>query len=170
MIDGKNFFDQLVKNDIRTYDDIWKISTGQGDDYTSGCLLHYNHFKEHYNMIAKFSSLKWERILYTNQYSIKNAIKQEVGQLFTTNQSWFMKVFLKSTGPFFEQSKYTSIRRFWTIFCHKTRDFSLQKLPKYTVLNTMATQHIFISISRTLSLFSKTLKNKYCPNFQTCPK
>ena len=52
MIDGKNFFDQPVKNDIRTSDNIWKISTGQGDDYTTGRLLDYNHFKEHYNTIA----------------------------------------------------------------------------------------------------------------------
>ena len=28
MIDGKNFFDQLVKIDIRTYDNIRNISTG----------------------------------------------------------------------------------------------------------------------------------------------
>ena len=52
MIDGKNIFDQLVKNNIRTYDNIRKISTGQGDDYTTGCLLDYNYFKEHYKMIA----------------------------------------------------------------------------------------------------------------------
>ena len=48
MIDGKNLFDQLVKNDIRTYYSIWKISTGQGDDDITGCLLDYNYFKEHY--------------------------------------------------------------------------------------------------------------------------
>ena len=48
----KKLFDQPIKNDIRTYDDIWKISTGQGHDYTTGGLLDYNHFKEHYNMIA----------------------------------------------------------------------------------------------------------------------
>ena len=36
---GKTFFDQLVKNNLRTYDNIWKIVTGQGDDYTNGCLL-----------------------------------------------------------------------------------------------------------------------------------
>ena len=28
MIDGKNFFDQLVKNEVRTYDNIRKIWTG----------------------------------------------------------------------------------------------------------------------------------------------
>ena len=39
MIDGKNFFDQPVK-----CDNIPKIATGQGDDYTTGCLLDYNYF------------------------------------------------------------------------------------------------------------------------------
>ena len=39
MVDGQNFFDQLVKNNLRTYDNIRKIATGQGDDYTTSCLL-----------------------------------------------------------------------------------------------------------------------------------
>ena len=39
MVDGQNFFDQLVKNNLRTYDNIRKIATGQGDDYTISCLL-----------------------------------------------------------------------------------------------------------------------------------
>ena len=30
--DGKNFFDQPVINDMGTYDKIWKIATGRGDD------------------------------------------------------------------------------------------------------------------------------------------
>ena len=42
MIDGKNFFDQPVKNNLRTYDNIRKNATGQGDDYNTGCLLDYN--------------------------------------------------------------------------------------------------------------------------------
>ena len=41
MIDGKIFFGQTVKNDRRTYDNIRKNATGQGYDYTTGCLLHY---------------------------------------------------------------------------------------------------------------------------------
>ena len=45
MIDGKNFFDQTVKSVMRTCDNIRKIATGQGDDYTTGCLLYYNYFK-----------------------------------------------------------------------------------------------------------------------------
>ena len=51
MIDGKNFFDQPVKNDKVTYENIRKIATGQGDDYTTGCLLDYTYFKK-YKMIA----------------------------------------------------------------------------------------------------------------------
>ena len=52
MIDGKNFFDQPIKNDKVTYENIWKIAMGQGDDYTTGCLLDYAYFKKYYKMIA----------------------------------------------------------------------------------------------------------------------
>ena len=52
MINGKTVFDQQVKNDIKTYDNIRKISTGQVDDYTTGCLLDYNYLKEHYKTMA----------------------------------------------------------------------------------------------------------------------
>ena len=52
IIDGRNFSDQLIKYDIRTYENIRKIATGQGDDYTTGCLLDYDYFKKHYKMIA----------------------------------------------------------------------------------------------------------------------
>ena len=52
MINGQNFFDQPVKNDLRTYDNIQKISVAQGDYYTTGSLLDYNCFKGYYKIIA----------------------------------------------------------------------------------------------------------------------
>ena len=52
MIDGKNFFHQPIKDDKITYDNIRKIATGQGDDYTTECLLDYAYFKDYYKMIA----------------------------------------------------------------------------------------------------------------------
>ena len=52
MIDGRDFFDQSVKNNLITCDNIQKIATGQGDDYTTGCLLDYNYFKDYYKMIC----------------------------------------------------------------------------------------------------------------------
>ena len=45
-------FNSQQKNDIRTYDKIQKITTGQGDVYATGCLLDYPYFKEHYMIIA----------------------------------------------------------------------------------------------------------------------
>ena len=38
MIDGKKIFDQPVKNNKITYENIRKNATGQGDYYTTGCL------------------------------------------------------------------------------------------------------------------------------------
>ena len=52
MIDVKNFFDQPINSVTKTYENIRKIATGQGDDYTTGCLLDYPYFKDHYKMIA----------------------------------------------------------------------------------------------------------------------
>ena len=52
MIDGKNFFDQPINSMTKTYKNITKIATGQGDDYTTGCLLDYSYFEDHYKMIA----------------------------------------------------------------------------------------------------------------------
>ena len=52
MIDGRNVFDQPIKNDKITYDNNWKIATGQEDDCTTGCLLDYLYFKENYKLIA----------------------------------------------------------------------------------------------------------------------
>ena len=51
MIVGKNVFDQLINSMIKIYENVRKIATGQGDDYTTGCLLDYSYFKDHYKMI-----------------------------------------------------------------------------------------------------------------------
>ena len=52
MINGENFFDQPIKNNKVTYENIRKIATGQGNDYTTGCLLDYSYFADTYKMIA----------------------------------------------------------------------------------------------------------------------
>ena len=52
MIDGQNFFDQPVKNNLITYDNIRKIAICQIDDCTIGCILDYNYFNNYYKMIA----------------------------------------------------------------------------------------------------------------------
>ena len=52
IIDRKNSFDQPIKDNKVTYENIRKIATGQGDDYTTGCLLDYTYFKDCYKMIV----------------------------------------------------------------------------------------------------------------------
>ena len=52
VINGENFFDQPIKNNKVTYENIKKIVTSQGDDYTTGCLLDYSYFADTYKMIA----------------------------------------------------------------------------------------------------------------------
>ena len=47
MINGENFFDQLIKNNKVTYGNIRKIAIGQGDDYTTGCLLDHQCIKDY---------------------------------------------------------------------------------------------------------------------------
>ena len=55
-IDGKHLFNQPINSMLKTYENIRKISTGQGDDYTTGCLLDYFYFKNHDKMIATTSN------------------------------------------------------------------------------------------------------------------
>ena len=52
IINGANFFDQPIKNSKVTYENIRKIATGRGNNYTANCLLNYPYFKNSYKMIA----------------------------------------------------------------------------------------------------------------------
>ena len=56
MINDEHFLDQPIKNKKTTYENIKKIATGQGDDYTTGCLLDYSYFMDTYKMIAVYLS------------------------------------------------------------------------------------------------------------------
>ena len=51
-IDGRNFYDQSINDSIKQYHKVRKISTGQGDDYTTGCLLDFAYFENNYRVIV----------------------------------------------------------------------------------------------------------------------
>ena len=51
-IDGRNFYDQSINDSIKQDDEMRKISTGQGDDYTTGCILDFAYFEKSYRLIA----------------------------------------------------------------------------------------------------------------------
>ena len=52
IITRKNFYDQLTDSDIKQHEEIRKVTTGQGEDYTSGCSLDYECNENRYRLIA----------------------------------------------------------------------------------------------------------------------
>ena len=71
-IDGRNFYDQPINDSIKQYDEIRKISTGQGDDYTTGCLLDYSYFRKNYRLIA--ADLSKQKTLDADSRAIEQII------------------------------------------------------------------------------------------------
>ena len=52
IIDGRNFYDNPIENDIEKYRELKKVMIGKGEDYTKGSLLDFNYFKKHYKLVA----------------------------------------------------------------------------------------------------------------------
>ena len=71
-IDGRNFYDQPINDSIKQYDEIRKISTGQGDDYTTGCLLDFAYFEKNYRLIA--ADLSKQKALDVDSRAIQQII------------------------------------------------------------------------------------------------
>ena len=71
-IDGRNFYDQPINDSIKQYDEIRKISTGQGDDYTTGCLLDFAYFEKNYRLIA--ADLSKQKALDADSRAIQQII------------------------------------------------------------------------------------------------
>ena len=71
-IDGRNFYDQPINDSIKQYDEIRKISTGQGDDYTTDCLLDFSYFEKNYRLIA--ADLSKQKALDADSRAIQQII------------------------------------------------------------------------------------------------
>ena len=52
IIDGRNFYDNLIENNIEKYRELKKVMIGKGEYYTTGSLLDFNYFLKHYKLIA----------------------------------------------------------------------------------------------------------------------
>ena len=52
IIDGRNFYDNLIESYIEKYREFKKVMIGKGEDYTTGSLLDFNYFLKHYKLIA----------------------------------------------------------------------------------------------------------------------
>ena len=71
-IDGRNFYDQPINDLIKQYDEVRKVSTGQGDDYTTGCLLDFAYLKNNFRLIA--ADLSKQKTLDTDSIAIQQII------------------------------------------------------------------------------------------------
>ena len=71
-IDVRNFYDQPINDSIKRYDEVRKISTGQGDDYTTNCLLDYSYFEKDYRLIA--ADLSKQKALDADSRAIQQII------------------------------------------------------------------------------------------------
>ena len=71
-IDGRNFYDQPIIDSIKQYDETRKISTGQGDDYTTGCLLDCSYFRKNYRLLV--ADLSKQKALDANSRAIQQII------------------------------------------------------------------------------------------------
>ena len=76
LIDGRNFYDQPINDLIKQYDKVRKVSTGRGDDYTTGCLSDYEYFKDNYRLIAV--DLSKRKALDADQRAIQQTVLQGI--------------------------------------------------------------------------------------------
>ena len=82
-IDGRNFYDQPINDSIKQYDEVRKISAGQGDDYTTGCLLDFAYFEKNYRLIA--ADLSKQKVLDAESRTIQQIIF--TGKIKATEQN-----------------------------------------------------------------------------------
>ena len=67
-IDRRNFYDQPINDLIKQDDEVRKISAGQDDDYTTGCLLGFAYFKNNCRLIA--ADLSQQKVLDADSRAI----------------------------------------------------------------------------------------------------
>ena len=76
LIDGRIFYDQPINDLIKQYDEVRKLSTGESDAYTTGCLLDYAYFKDGYRLTAV--NLSKQKALDADPRAIKQILFQGI--------------------------------------------------------------------------------------------
>ena len=76
MIDGRNFYDQPINDLIKEYDEVRKVSTGKGGDYTTESLLDYAYCKDNYRLIP--TDLGKQKALDADPTAIQQIVFQGV--------------------------------------------------------------------------------------------
>ena len=94
IIDGRNFYDNLIESDIEKYRELKKVVIGKGEDYTTGSLLDFNYFKRHYKLVA--ADLSKQKELHADPRAIQKIEFRYMFQLFVSTDSTIYWVLEKS--------------------------------------------------------------------------
>ena len=85
---------EIFNNWIKQYDEVRKVSTEQGDDYTAGCLLDYVYFKDNYRLIAV--DLSKQKALNADPRAIQQILFQGVARGADDSKTRLYTIFDKS--------------------------------------------------------------------------
>ena len=66
------FMINQLMTQLKKYNEISKVLTGQGDDYTTGCLLDFSYFEKSYRLIA--ADLSKQKALDADSRAIQQII------------------------------------------------------------------------------------------------
>ena len=111
MTGGKNFFNQPIKSNKVTYENIRKIATGKDDDYTTGCLLDYIYFKNYYKMIA--ADLRKQQALDADPEAIQQInFKANLDRAGNTRICFILEEAKETVLDFFERTLKVLLMRF----------------------------------------------------------
>ena len=103
IINVKNFYDQPIDSDIKGYEEIRKLTAGQGEDYTTGCSLLDDYIKNRYRLIAV--DLNWQKELDFDPITIQQI--ELVRQLMKWMIMMTAMINLKETRLKFSQGSVT---------------------------------------------------------------
>ena len=106
IIYGKNFYGQAIDSDIKTFEQIRRLTT-EGEDYTTGCLLDYDYIKNHYRLTA----VDLSRICWTiKKLDADDNVTDETGKdqsmcpnNFRKNQRIEIKIFLRNVSIYYKR-------------------------------------------------------------------
>ena len=101
MIDGRNFYDQPIYA---------LVSTGQGNDYTTECLLNYAYFKDNCRLIAV--DLSKQKALDAHPRAIQQIVFQGVDGEADNTKIRLYTILEKSKETVLEFPKGTA-KAFW---------------------------------------------------------
>ena len=90
LIDRRSFYGQPINDLLKQNDEVRKVSTGQGDDYTTRYLLDYAHFEDNYRLIVV--DLSKQKAFDVDPRAIQQIVFQEVaGGADSTKIRLFLK-------------------------------------------------------------------------------